>query len=106
MAHHKFQVVLQLPGSSAEDFDDLVLLEESLIEGFRRTPHVIDGHDFGSGTMNIFIHTNDPRAAFAIAVKAIYPVELPKLKAAYRSFSADTYEWLWPEECTEEFRLL
>ena len=106
MTPHKFQLVLQFPGSTPEDFDDLVVLEDSLIESFRRTPHVVDGHDIGSGTMNIFIHTDDPKAAFAIATQAIYPVELPKLKAAYRSFAGDDYEWLWPQDYTEEFRLL
>jgi len=88
------------------DFDDLVVLEDSLIESFRRTPHIVDGHDFGSGTMNIFIHTDEPEVAFAIAKQAIYPVELPKLKAAYRSFNTDRYTWLWPREAAVAFNLL
>jgi hypothetical protein len=77
-----------------------------MIESFRPTQHTVDGHDFGSGTMNIFIHTDSPESAFAIAKQSIYPVELPKLKAAYRSFDSDGFTWLWPTGATGEFQVL
>ena len=25
---------------------------------------IVDGHDFGSGEMNIFVHTDNPKSAF------------------------------------------
>ena len=55
--------------------------------------------------MNIFIHTDEPEAAFAIAKQAIFPVELPKLKAAFRSLDNDEYTCLWPVQGCGEFRL-
>ena len=106
MGPYRYQLVLQLPGDSTQDLEDLVVLEESLMESFRGKPHKVDGHDFGSGTMNVFIHTNDPVAAFVIAKQAIYPLELSKLRAAYRSLLEDEYMPIWPEGTEEDFRLL
>jgi hypothetical protein len=60
----KYQLVLQFFGDSLQDYDALVALEDRLIEALE-SAHVVDGHDFGSGEMNIFVHTNDPIAAFA-----------------------------------------
>lgn len=57
----------------------------------------VDGHDFGSGEMNIFIETDRPTEAFADAVNALR--EGPRwgnLRAAYREARGDTYEILWP----------
>jgi len=59
----KFQVVLQWPASSVNDFDRMVEIEHLLVEKLGEQVEV-DRHDFGSGEMNIFLHTNDPRRAF------------------------------------------
>jgi hypothetical protein len=48
----KYQLVLQWPGVSTADYDRLLSLEEA----------IRDGHDFGSGEMNIFIHTDNPKS--------------------------------------------
>ena len=55
----KYQLVLQFYASSIEDFDQLIEIEE-MLESTLGNLHEVDGHDFGSGEMNIFIHTNDP----------------------------------------------
>jgi hypothetical protein len=106
MEDFKYQLVLQLPGTSQRDFDALVCLEETLVETFEGTPHEVDGHDFGSGTGNIFIDTNDPVAAFGKLKKAINLINHPALKAAYRSFDEDEYNLIWPENSSEEFELI
>jgi len=68
----KYQLVLQLPASSDIDFDSLVLIEDKLSESMGEK-HIVDGHDFGSGEMNIFIHTDDPDAAFDLAKHNVSP---------------------------------
>ena len=58
----------------------------------------VDGHDFGSGEMNIFIETDRPAEAFADAASALR--EGPRwddLRAAYREAQGGTYEILWPQ---------
>lgn len=41
----------------------MIVLEETLIAEVGNKA-LVDGHDAGSGEMNIFIHTNDPRRIF------------------------------------------
>lgn len=106
MEDHQYQLVLQLPGTSQDDFDLLISLEESLADALEDTPHDVDGHDFGSGTMNLFIDTNDPAAAFDLAKQTINPADYPMLKAAFRSFEEDDYQLIWPENSDEEFDLI
>jgi hypothetical protein len=106
MDDFNYQLVLQLPGSTQKDFDVLVALEGAVAAALENEPHIVDGHDFGSGTGNIFIDTNDPVAAFALAKSAISLVDHPTLKAAYRSFDEDDYQLIWPEQSTEGFNLM
>ena len=103
---YKFQLVLQLPGTTQQDFDVLVSVEESLADAFNGTPHEVDGHDFGSGTGNIFIHTNDPMGAFDLSKKVMNLTEYTMLKAAYRSFEEDDYTLIWPENSQEVFNIM
>ncbi len=103
---HKFQLVLQLPGNTQEDFEAVVGLEESLADALEGTPHEVDGHDFGSGTGNIFVDTNDPIGAFELTKEVANLAEYPNLKAAYRSFDEDDYTLIWPENSNEEFNLI
>jgi hypothetical protein len=56
--------------------------------------------------MNIFVDTDDPSAAFALAREVIHPAQYPMLKAAYRSFDEGDYRLLWPEDSAEEFSLI
>jgi hypothetical protein len=48
----KYQLVLQLPAFSAEDYDEMIELEK-IIEGNLADLGDVDGHDAGSGEMNI-----------------------------------------------------
>jgi hypothetical protein len=50
----KYQLVLQFPATSLDDYDTFVALEEILRQKICDFGE-IDGHDFGSGEMNIFI---------------------------------------------------
>jgi hypothetical protein len=106
VADFNFQLVLQLPGHEQQDFDLVVRLEESLADAFDGMPHEVDGHDFGSGTGNIFIDTNDPIGAFDLTRKVLNLTQYPRLKAAFRSFEEDDYTLIWPENSNEEFNLI
>jgi hypothetical protein len=96
MSSFTSQLVLQLPATVLDGFDEMVALEDAIIEALRGHPHIVDGHDIGSGEVNFFIHTNDPAAALAIAIEAFGPRERAALRAAFRRFDGDDYTNLWP----------
>ena len=66
----KYQLVLQFPAEDETDFGKLLDLEEE-IENQIGSDHKVDGHDFGCGEMNIFIHTDDVEVAFFDIQKVI-----------------------------------
>lgn len=92
----KYQLVIQTPETSTS-FDQLMELEERLISFFGdREDAEVDGHDFGNGEGNIFIHTNDPERVFADAKFILHALGMKQFKAAYRELKGDTYSVLWP----------
>jgi len=102
----KYQLVLQLPAHSAGDFDRLVALEDQIAKKLGNS-HDVDGHDVGSGTMNIFIITKQPVQAFEIS-KAIFRKKglLDDLKAAYREENGEEYKVVWPANYPHKFQLI
>jgi hypothetical protein len=95
----KAQLVLQFKtGEDSDSFDRLIRFEEELITIIGETAEV-DGHDFGSGEMNIFILTDDPIVTFTLTQKTIDSVRpTGKMKAAYRLLDHEDYVCLWPPE--------
>src|SRR5580693_7672214 len=93
----KFQLVLQWPANSIKDYDSMSEIEEALIKSLSKN-HEVDGHDAGSGEMNIFIHTVDPLAAFD-EVKATLGTQDYWIDArvAYREFPSNEFTILWPK---------
>ena len=92
----KYQLVLQFQAEGVQEFDELVVLEELLVEKLPLGSEV-DGHDLGSGEFNIFILTDQPEQTFQVAEKTIQLYRLPqKLKAAYRELGQNTFVILWP----------
>ncbi len=55
----KYQLVLQFKGDTLRDYDSLIGIEDALIPELGSSAEV-DGHDFGSGTANIFIYDEKP----------------------------------------------
>lgn len=96
-----YVLILQWPGSSEADFDDLIAMEEQVDTALGPCGSV-DGHDFGSGEMNIFIETLRPTQAFEVAAAAL--VKTPKwrdVRAAYRDATGGPYRILWPKRLQE-----
>ena len=98
----EYQLVLQFSISETTDFDELIDLEGRLIVVLG-DGHVVDGHDFGSGEMNIFIHTDDPQGAFELCRPVIQSSLQAALKAAYRKLSGDEYFWIYPQYSDSDF---
>ena len=46
----KYQLVLQFQAERVQEFDELAVLEDLLVENLPSHP-VVDGHDFGSGEL-------------------------------------------------------
>ena len=91
----QFQVVVQFSAADIESFDALVEIEEKLVQALE-PEHIVDGHDFGSGEGNIFIHTNDPPEVMKTVRKCFGRKRMAKTKVAFRSFDSEDYSWLHP----------
>ncbi len=93
----KYQLVLQWPYSSKADYDRLTSLEETIRDGLGDIG-IVDGHDYGSGEMNIFIHTDEPAMAFEKAKMLLDPGnDLDHMKAGYRDFDQEEYIAIFPQ---------
>ena len=92
----KYQLVLQLPALSIDDYDAMVELEEAII-GDLANLGIVDGHDARSGEMNIFILTDHPKSAFD-RIKQVPAMRdfMPDLKVAYREIGGDDFTILHP----------
>jgi hypothetical protein len=89
--------VLQWPSDSRETYDAVVEIEDLLIEAIQ-DECAVDGHDVGSGEMNIFIWTDDPPSTFDQVTAAISTHALwAHLRAAFRAEGQDDYTVIWPE---------
>jgi len=97
----KYQLVLQWPASSIKDYDAIIEVENALVENLSAVNDV-DGHDAGSGEVNVFIHTDDPKHAFN-EVKAILGTRdfWVDVRIAYREVTGSEYIILWPKNLTK-----
>ena len=83
----------------------MIEIEDVLINGLSEESDV-DGHDFGSGEMNIFIYTDNPTKTFA-EIKSLIGSQdhWTDARVAYREIEKDDYTILWPKDLLE-FKLL
>ena len=97
----RLQFVIQLPLDDAnhERLEELLELEERLENLLRdRSVAEIDGNDFGSGEMNIFLFTNEPEKALNKVRPLVEEVASPaEYRVAYRAFEQDEFHPLWPK---------
>ncbi len=100
----QYQLVLQFPLGEDSDFDGLIELETKLTFELG-SEHDVDGHDFDSGEMNIFIHTDNPNDAFKKIALLLNDQLSSILKAAYRKIDSDRYTWLHPANNSENFHV-
>jgi hypothetical protein len=97
----KYLLVLQWPTTSIEDYDAIIEIEDALIEKLS-VENDVDGHDAGSGEMNIVIRTDCPERAFN-EVKGILGSRdyWSDARVAYREVGGNDYTILWPKDLNE-----
>jgi hypothetical protein len=101
----KYQLALQFPANAIADYDEMIALEDDLIEKLG-TSAKVDGHDCGSGEMNIFIHTDEPKKIFEMIRPVVTKRKLiENLVAAYRERTGEEYTVVWPIGFTKQFRI-
>lgn len=101
----KYQLAIQFPANAIADYDAMIVLEDELIKALGASAEV-DGHDCGSGEMNIFVHTDEPEKTF----EKIRPVAarrgmIENLVAAYREKTDETYTVIWPIGFKKQFKI-
>lgn len=78
----------------------MIKLEETIMRSLGNLGKV-DGHDAGSGEMNIFIFTEHPELAFERVKKVLGTKDfMPDLKVAYREVGKDEFTILHPTGLT------
>ncbi|MBU8866639.1 hypothetical protein [Paenarthrobacter aromaticivorans] len=97
---HKYILALQWPATSEADYGALISMEEALLRSdLLDACGVVDGHDFGAGEMNIFIHTDRPLEAFQHAMTSLSTDRRwASVRAAYRPINGECFVIVWPEE--------
>ncbi len=100
----KYQLIVQWPASSISDYDAMVEIEDVLIDKLDPKSEV-DGHDAGSGEMNIFIGTDDPKKTFDEVRTLLQDQEMwSEIRIAYRETLKSDYTVLWPPHL-KDFRV-
>ena len=101
----RYQLVLQFCGDSLADYDQMIALEDRLIRDLGHSAKV-DGHDCGSGEVNIFIFTRDPVATFRRTRQTLKAEgRLNAVRAAYRDVEGERFTLLWPEGVEADFTI-
>ncbi len=59
---------------------------------------IVDGHDMGTGQMNIFVHTDTPDQAFGRIKDVLNDEEIwTEARVAYRELLGSEYTVIWPK---------
>ena len=101
----RYQLVLQFRGKSLNGLDVLGALESDLTSALGDSADV-DGHDIGSGEVNIFVFTSTPLEAFATAKPVLKKARLLKnVIAAYRDIDGELFTVVWPSGHKKKFTI-
>jgi hypothetical protein len=104
-ADFQCQLVVQFDASTTEHYHRLLALEDSLFDPLEEIADV-DGHDFGSGTFNLFLFTDAPEESLAKVQAAIARQGIAlKMRAAYRERDGEKFTILCPSDLSE-FRVI
>ena len=106
-ASHEFQLVFQLPEGcplTSLDFEDEIADALGHPRDDKTRPHMVDGNSYGGGTIEFFVHTTDPQAAFELCKPLLASGLLGMVVAAYRRFSEDSFAVIWPAGYSGVFR--
>lgn len=92
-----YQLVIQFPETLPGGLDELIKIEDELV--MEVTNADVDGHDIGSGEMNIFILTENPLDTFEQTKNVLMKKNqlMSHASIAYRRLDEEDYICLWPE---------
>ncbi len=101
----QYQLVIQFPELFFDDLDEIAELEDRLDASLLDAE--CDGHDIGSGEVNIFIHTNKPMETYEILKHILEKEHIDRkiIKIAYREIEKDHFICLFPEDL-KDFKLM
>lgn len=103
----KYMLVLKFEESAIKCFDDIIDIENKIRISIAQANHsLLDGHDFGCGEMNMFIHTDEPELAFNLVRIELGNSKFYVHRAAYRKLEGNSYEMLYPEDCSDRCRVI
>ena len=97
----KYQLIVQFSEDLYGNLEWIADMEDILAESLPEAE--IDGHDMGSGEVNIFIHTNNPVETFEATKNVLKEqgVVLEDIKIAYKEMYGNIYTCLWPKGLNE-----
>lgn len=108
MPSHEFQLVLQLPEDcplTSLDFEDDIAVALGNPRDDKGHPHIVDGNSYGGGTIEFFVLTVNPHAAFELCKPLLESAGLlGMVVAAYRPFTEDSFAVIWPAGYAGVFR--
>jgi hypothetical protein len=88
-----------------DEFDWLIKIEDALIQAYSQNNRgKVDGHDFGSGVMNIFIFPKESwRSALEILIAHLKHQKALSQAVVILRTKVEKYTVVWPENFTGEF---
>jgi hypothetical protein len=106
MSKKRYQLVFQFPDDFFASLDEVRVFENKLSLSLPKT-HAVDGYDVGSGTINFFVYTASPEAAFRNFRKYLGTNRVAKkVRVAYRYVDGEAFTLLWPKRGTRPFQYL
>lgn len=96
-----YQLVIQFPEELYGCLDWIAAIENKIDESL--VDAALDGHDIGSGEVNIFIDAHEPINSFEVIKRLLQEqhIALEHIKAGYREFSCEQYIAIWPQDLVE-----
>jgi hypothetical protein len=97
---HEYQLVLRFPEEcplTSLDIEDDIAEALGNPRDDEPLPHFVDGNALGGGTIEFFVHTNDPLVAFELTKPLLASQGLMEfVTAAYRKLSESGFTVIWP----------
>jgi hypothetical protein len=91
---------------ASEDLDALIRVEDELASAFRQSgAGEVDGHDIGSGEMNIFIVVPDWRQGVQCLMNHLKSAPWATNAVAAKRDPRGAYEVVWPENYKGQFSI-
>jgi hypothetical protein len=92
----KYVLIFQWPTWSLDDYERLIATEELIEDGLSEDDGDVDGHNMGSGEMNIFVVTDFPGRAFDQIRQILVENHLfEKARVTNRGIDEEEYIILW-----------